>query len=181
MEPPWVMLEGYGRAVLIGNGHTWPGRFLARLDSGEVVSVSRSDILAYGPEERGWVTGFIEGSEPSLETFAGPMSEDPIVEARWAELRTAYTESGDWWAPMYAGPEPTPRGVTGEPWTVTFGDPARWTGETWERTPLDQPLTGEWLPDTLCASRGAHASEYHDGFIRCEDCGYVIKIVRVPW
>ncbi len=74
----WVTIEATdGRWFIVGNGHTFAGRFLVRSpDAAQTISASKDEVTDASDAARWWIEGYLAGSEPALDSFLGLSAED---------------------------------------------------------------------------------------------------------
>ena len=87
--------------TIIGNPHTFPGRFEVRLESGFKVSCSLRDVEPLTIEAKWWIQGFVEGMEPSPydvlgEDYDPEWAVDSPQVRRWRAVVAAFRETGVW-------------------------------------------------------------------------------------
>jgi hypothetical protein len=68
-ERLWVELtDSEGRWYLVGNPHTFPGRFdVWSREIGSSMTISKSEITNASDAARWWIEGYLSGNEPSIE------------------------------------------------------------------------------------------------------------------
>src|SRR5258708_24230173 len=73
----WVVLFDDTKGILVGNPHTYPGRFnVWSMQDNEAITCSLEDIREASPEARLWLEGYLAGNEPSPYLFFGDRAEE---------------------------------------------------------------------------------------------------------
>jgi hypothetical protein len=76
-------------AVIVGNSHTWRGRFEILLETGVSISASISEVTPLTEEAKYWLLGFISGYEPHPWDVLGSGWLDDTSDAAMAPWRDA--------------------------------------------------------------------------------------------
>jgi hypothetical protein len=93
-----VALRDGNEALLLGNPHTFEGRFNVRTADGDVRTCSLSEIAGATPEAWAWLVGYLSGSELSAYSFFGAaadeLADDSLEMRLWRELAARFRETG---------------------------------------------------------------------------------------
>jgi hypothetical protein len=85
-------LHDASTAVIVGNSHTWRGRFRILLDTGVSISASISEVVPLTEEAKYWLLGFISGYEPHPWDVLGSDWLDDTSDAALAPWRDAVSK-----------------------------------------------------------------------------------------
>lgn len=167
----WVVADSIGQVWLLGNPHTFPGRIHVRALNGDLLSISRSEILSFGPGAAEWVDGFLAGSEPEVSTSWAASADVKHLERGLSRVRSNFRRTGEWIGPTHAPPKLTGRIV--DAWIYWAGSTLRWTGGAWRLDRKTEVLQGTFRAGTRCADRGYHQVSANADWTYCDDCGWV--------
>jgi hypothetical protein len=173
------------------NAHTFAGRMHIYFPHlGHDMTQSLSDIDPMTDEARGWITGFLAGSEPGIYEYLGTQwldsddQPDPTEDewARWREFTATFRRTG--YCPWLGRRPVTPLVITDDelselrvdgeltPWVLAGERVWVPAGQTWtEADPQPTLVRGQW-PGTVCAERGhPELTTLDSGWSICIDCG----------
>jgi hypothetical protein len=95
-----VRLADGTEGILLGNPHTFPGRFNVAAGDGEVITCSLSDIADATPEAAAWLAGYLAGNEPSPYLVFGERADELADDSKemvaWRERAAAFRATGRW-------------------------------------------------------------------------------------
>ena len=150
----WVEVEGTaGRCYILGNPHTFPGRFVTWSDHlGNSLYVSKGEVTSCSDDARRWIEGFLNGNEPAIAEYLGIAriaaddldDDDPGVE-RWRRALADFRSSGTipLLKPVPRWPLPSAFVHGRRPWT--------WAGV---RSGNGRPALGSWqIPNPHLTAR----------------------------
>ena len=87
-----------GKHFIVGNPHTFPGRFLAWCPEKQVsFFASKVEIEEMSTESRYWIQGFLSGNEPEPPCDeTGDVDFESKDYALWSEKCEAFAVTGSW-------------------------------------------------------------------------------------
>ena len=184
----WVEVEGTaGRCYILGNPHTFPGRFVTWSDHlGNSLYVSKGEVTSCSDDARRWIEGFLNGNEPAIAEYLGIAriaaddldDDDPGVE-RWRRALADFRSSGTipLLKPVPRWPLPSAFVHGRRPWTWAGGQVWEWQAGTWLVADPQPPLDGTTIAGTVCARRGHCDHEsVDDHHVACVDCGETTEV-----
>ena len=184
-ERRWVRVEGVeGRCTLGYNPHTFVGRMGVQCPDGEVLYISKSDVLEASDLAWAWIDGFLAGNAPPPSHQFGPSIHEAGDEderlRRWREAVYEFRASGAWpheeWRrliPFAPGTE-----LPAFTWTLQGDEVWEWADGQWRCADPQPQRDYKLLVGTLCHERGhCDLAAGDSAHAVCVDCGASVEVV----